>query len=68
MENRIRERLDVMVEWLKKDELNYSKKDFKDEVNRMLDAVDEALWCGIISDNQYYTLKDLIVRKTINYV
>lgn len=68
MKNRIESRLNTMIEWLEKENINYTKKDFKEELDRMLDAVDEALWCEIINDKEYTTLKDLIIRKAIKYV
>lgn len=68
MKNRIENRLNTMIEWLEKDGINYTKEDFKKELDRMLDAVDEALWCEIITDKEYTTLKDLIIRKAIKYV
>ena len=68
MKNRIENRLNTMIEWLEKESVQYDKKEFKDEVNRMLEAVDEALWCEIITDKEYNILKDLIVRKSIKYV
>ena len=68
MENRIKNRLNTMIEWLEKDSINYTKEDFKKELDRMLDAINEALWCEIITDKEYATLKDLIIRKVIKYI
>ena len=68
MKKRIEERLNTMIEWLERDAVNYTKEDFKKELQRMLDAVDEALWCEIITDKEYTALKDLIVRKVIKFV
>jgi hypothetical protein len=65
---RIENRLDKMIEWLERDNAQYSKKDFKEELDRMLEAIDEALWCEIITDEEYTTLKNMIIRKTIKYV
>ena len=42
--------------------------DFKEELDRMLEAVDESLWCEIITDEEYTTLKNMIIHKTIKYV
>lgn len=68
MKNRIENRLSTMIKWLEKENTNYTKKEFKEELDRMLDAVEEALWCEIITDKEYTTLKDLIIRKAIKYV
>lgn len=65
---RIENRLNKMIEWLERDNAQYSKKDFKEELDRILEAVDEALWCEIITDEEYTTLKNMIIRKTIKYV
>ena len=65
---RIENRLNKMIEWLERGNEQYSKKDFKEELDRMLEAVDEALWCEIITDEEYTTLKNIIIHKTIKYV
>ena len=65
MRNRIENRLNTMIEWLNRDNVNYTKKDFKEEVDRMLDALDEALWCEILTDKEYNTVGDLIIKKAI---
>lgn len=68
MVKRITERLELMIEWLEKGEVQYSKSDFKNEVERMLEAIRESLWCGIITDKQYNELEHLIISKSIKYV
>lgn len=65
MKNRIENRLNTMIEWLEKDSINYTKDDFKKELDRMLDALDETLWCEILTDKEYTTLRDMIIRKAI---
>lgn len=68
MEKRIEDRLDAMISWLTKDDINYSKREFKDDIDRMMNAVDEALWCGILSDREYDNIKATITRKAIKYL
>lgn len=48
MNNRIENRLNTMIKWLEKDSINYTKEDFKKELDRMLDAVDEALCARLL--------------------
>lgn len=68
MEKRMENRLDAMIDWLTKDSVNYSKKDFKEDVDRMLSAADEALWCQILTDKEYDNIKAIITRKAIKYL
>lgn len=67
MVKRIETRLNCMIDWLEKESIEYSREEFKKDVERMQDAINEALFIDLITDKQYSELTELVKTKSIKY-
>ena len=67
MKERIEARLRCMV-WLESESINYSKKDFKKDIDRIINAIHEAEFVDIITIPQADELKALVVKYTMKYM
>ncbi len=63
MVRRIETRLNCMIDWLEKESIDYSKEEFKKDVERIQDAINEALFIDLITNIQYKELSELLITK-----
>ena len=62
MAKRMREQMELRVEWLLSKQMNYSAKDFVEDFKKYQNAISEMLYLGLLSENVYEQCKDVLLR------